>query len=178
MINDTTVGFNATQFTIDVLDNLANAAANGLAPTNRETSMCIVNAVKSNVNLTDVALIVRAIDRIRRAFTVIVRASSFLYSYATNTEFRFPSNCVRRFVELNFCARCRGQTPPLCSNTCGALVRGCLSSYYSALSQQFDILWNVSRQVLTITNETLHTLFNEERQLVDHAAVVSLYLIY
>ena len=171
VINDTTRAFNATQFAIDVIDNLATAA--GAAGPTRTVSMCIVSTIKSNINQSDVALIVRAIDRIRRSITVLVRATNFLYSYVANTEFTFPNNCVRRFVELNFCARCRGQTPPLCSNTCGALVRGCLSAYYTALSRQYDILWNVSRQILSITNDTLHTLFTEERQLIDHAAVVS-----
>ena len=165
--------FNLTQFATDVIDRLATAAGTALSLGSRNTFTCIQNAIKSNVNQTDVNLFIRTIEKIRRAFTVLDQVTKFLYSYTTTTLFTFPQNCVRRFVELNFCSRCTRRTPPLCSNTCGALIRGCLSAHYTALSRQFDILWNVSRQVLQVANDTLRTLFTEERQLIDHNALVT-----
>ena len=173
VIDENSQSFNLTQFATDVIDRLATAAGTALSFGNRDRSTCIQNAIKSNINQTDVGLFINTIEKIRRAFTVLDQVTKFLYRYTTTTLFTFPQNCIRRFVELNFCSRCTRKTPPLCSNTCGALVRGCLSSHYTALSRQFDILWNVSRQVLQVANDTLRTLFTEERQLIDHNALVT-----
>ena len=172
VIDDSTRDFNVTQFAVDVITALGNAAGRALA-TNLTTRVCVLNAIRNNINQMDVTLITNAIERVRRSFTVLNGMANFLYRYTETTRFRFPGICLRRFVELNFCARCTRQIPPLCSNTCGALLRGCLSSYYSGLARQFDVLWNVSRQVLRISNETLQTVFSEERQLIDRTAAVS-----
>ena len=172
VIDSSTRNFNVTQFAVDVVTALGNAAGQALT-TNLTTRGYVLNAIRNNINQTDVTLITDAIQRMRRSFTVLNSTANCLYRYAVTTQYRFPASCLRRFVELNFCARCTRQIPPLCSNTCGALLRGCLSSYYSALSRQFDILWNVSRQVLRISNETLQTVFSEERQLIDGTAAVS-----
>ena len=172
VIDDNTRALNLTQVVNDIITALGNAAGQRLSRQNMTIQACIVNAIRNNINQSDVELVIRAIEELRRSFTVLDRSSKFFYQYIEGLQFRFR-NCVRRFVELNFCARCTQKTPPLCSNTCGALVRGCLSAYYSALSRQFDILWNVSRQVVTVTNKTLQTLFLEERQLIDQTSAVS-----
>ena len=133
----------------------------------QDVQMCVRRFITNNVNQSDIAIIVRGLMRVQRALNSLDRIADFLYRYRMNTEFRFPQGCVRRFVELNFCARCTRRIPPLCSNTCGALYRGCLSPYYTVLSRQFDILFNVSRQVLRITNNTLQDLFANERNLIE-----------
>ena len=172
VINDNTRDLNINQVVNEIITALGNAAGQRLSQ-NTTVQACIVNAIRNNLNQTDIELVVRAIEELRRAFTVLDRSSKFFYRYIEDLQFRFPRNCVRRFVELNFCARCTQKIPPLCSNTCGALVRGCLSAYYSALSRQFDVLWNVSQQVVMVTNSTLRTLFLEERQLIDQNTAVS-----
>ena len=173
-IDDNTRDLNLNQVINDIVTALGNAAAQHLNVSRDMTAeTCVLNAVRNNLNQSDVELIIRALEELRRAYTVLRRSANFLIQYIEGLQIRFPRNCVRRFVELNFCARCTQKTPPLCSNMCGALVRGCLSAYYSALSRQFDILWNVSRQVVTVTNNTLQTLFLEERQLLNQDSAVS-----
>ena len=174
VIDDSTRDLNLTQVVNNIVTALGDAAGGALAQNNTATQMCILNVIRSNLNQSDVDLVIQAIEDVRRAFTVLRRSANFFQQYVEDLQFRFPRNCVRRFVELNFCARCTQKTPPLCSNTCGALVRGCLSAYYSALSRQFDILWDVSRQVVMITNSTLRSLFSEERQLIDETTAVSI----
>ena len=177
VIDDNTRALNLTQVVNDIITALGSAAGQHLSRQNMTIQACIVNAIRNNVNQSDVTLVIRAIEELRRSFTVLDRSIKFFYQYIEGLQFRFPRNCVRRFVELNFCARCTQKTPPLCSNMCGALVRGCLSAYYSALSRQFDILWNVSHQVVMVTNNTLQMLFLEERQLIDQTSAVSVQYI-
>ena len=173
VIDDTTRSLNLTEVFNGIVTALGEAAGQRLSRGNNNAQVCILNVVRNNLNQTDIQLVIRAIEDVRRAFTVLRRSANFFQQYVDGLQFRFPRNCVRRFVELNFCARCTQRTPPLCSNTCGALIRGCLSAYYSALSRQFDILWDVSRQIVTITNNTLRTLFFDERRVIDETAAVS-----
>ena len=142
-----------------------------------ETVMCVRDAILDNVNQTDLIALARGLMVVQRAVDTLDRFTDFLYRYRMNTEFTFPRDCVRRFVELNFCARCTRRSPPLCSNTCGALFRGCLSPYYTVLNRQFDLIWNVSRQVLRITNNTLQALFANERNIINIGAAVSLLIV-
>ena len=173
VIDDTTRSLNLTEVVNGIVTALGEAAGQRFSRGNNNTQVCILNVVRNNLNQTDIQLVIRAIEDVRRAFTVLQRSANFFQQYVDGLQFRFPRNCVRRFIELNFCARCTQRTFPLCSNTCGALVRGCLSAYYSALSRQFDILWDVSRQVVTITNNTLRTLFFDERRVIDETTAVS-----
>ena len=163
---------NATMF-IERVSNAIGEAAGQLLGNGSQQVMCVRQLILNNLNRSDVAVLIRGLMMVQRGIRTLDRIADFLYRYRMNTEFTFPRDCVRRFIELNFCARCTRRIPPLCSNTCGALFRGCLSPYYTVLSRQFDILWNVSRQVLRITNNTLQDLFMNERSLVDTVQIVS-----
>ena len=167
---------NVSQLITQISTAIGNAAGQVVAGGNQTIQACVLRLILDNVNQTDIAILVRGLTTVQRAINSLNRIAAFLYRYRMNTEFMFPRDCVRRFVELNFCARCTRRVPPLCSNTCGALFRGCLSPYYTVLSGQFDFLWNVSRQVLRITNNTLQTLFMNERNLINLTQVVSIIL--
>ena len=174
VIDDSTRNLDLNEVVNGIVTSFGEALLQRLNRNSTSARTCVLNALQNSLNQTDIQLVIRTIEDIRRAFTVLQRSANFFQQYVEGLQFRFPRNCVRRFVELNFCARCTQKIPPLCSNTCGALVRGCLSAYYSALSRQFDILWDVSRQVVMITNSTLQALFfDEERQVIDQAAAVS-----
>ena len=164
---------NVSQFISSVNNAIGGAAGLLLGGGNQNVQMCVRQFIVNSVNQSDIAVLIRGLMTVQRALISLDRISDFLYRYRMNTVFRFPQDCVRRFVELNFCARCTRRIPPLCSNTCGALFRGCLSPYYTVLSRQFDILFNVSRQVLRITNNTLQILFTNERNLINIVQVVS-----
>ena len=166
---------NATMF-IERVSNAIGGAAGQRLGNGSEQMMCIRQLLLRNINQSDVAMVIRGLMTVQRGIRSLNRIADFLYRYRMNTQFTFPRDCVRRFVELNFCARCTRRIPPLCSNTCGALFRGCLSPYYTVLSRQFDVLWNVSRQVLRVTNNTLENLFMNQRSLVNTAQIVSISL--
>ena len=168
---------NISQIIMEVTSHVGMAVGTRFGGSNNTARLCIRNALLNNLNRSDIAAITRGLTTVKRGLVLLNRIADFLYQYRMNTNFRFPRNCVRRFVELNFCGRCTRRIPPLCSNTCGALFRGCLSPYYTVLSQQFDVLWNVSRQVLRITNSTLQTLFANERHLINLLGVVSIFVI-
>lgn len=164
---------NVTQIVRMVSASLAAGAGQAVGGGNPDTITCVRDTILRNVNETDITILIQALTNVQKAVKSLDGLTDFLYRYRMNTEFTFPRNCVRRFVELNFCARCTRRTPPLCSNTCGALFRGCLSPYYNVLNRQFDLVWNISRQVLRQTNNSLHMLFSEERNIINVGQIVS-----
>ena len=168
---------NVSQTIMTIASRIGMEAGMRLGGNNDNKSMCVRNTIVNSLNQSDIAVLIRGLTTVKRSLVTLDRFADFLYRYRMNTVFRFPRNCVRRFVELNFCGRCTRRIPPLCSNMCGALFRGCLSPYYTVLSRQFDIVWNVSRQVLRITNNTLQTLFANERNLINLNSVVSMFIV-
>ena len=78
----------------------------------------------------------------------------------------FPMKCVERAIEVSYCGRCTDRIPPLCHNTCGALVRGCFAGFYSGLEGEFNNLWNVVRQLFMSMKENIQALVVKAATLV------------
>lgn len=129
--------------------------------------MCIANFIQQRINQTALSLVGRGLGQIRRGVTTTVRILTFLQNYnLTLGNFQPLQRCQERLVELSFCSRCTRRIPPLCSNTCGSLIRACYSPVIDGLRGEFDNLWDVARQVVRATNNTLVQLFSEENPLV------------
>lgn len=175
-ISDTTWSFNTSTFVNQSIVNaLANAAANLHYQGNDTIRICILQQLVSSVNATAYSVMARQLETIRRGLTSLRNIEHFLRNYSQNTSLKFPSQCVNQFVNISFCGRCNEEmVPPLCSRTCGALIRGCYSPYYEALPDQFNILWDVSQQVLDVVNSSLRGLFAEGQRLFNEAMVVSI----
>lgn len=129
--------------------------------------MCITNFIQQRINQTALSLVGRGLGQIRRGVTTIVRILTFLQNYRlTLGNFQPLQRCQERLVELSFCSRCTRRIPPLCSNTCGSLIRACYSPVIDGLRGEFDNLWNVAREVVRATNNTLVQLFSEENPII------------
>jgi len=115
------------------------------------------------------------LQEVRRAITTLIRIGSFLERERRSLQSTSPvQQCIDAFIDLAFCSRCVQKTPPLCLNTCNALIRGCYSPYYTALNRKFDRLWRVVRNILDFTNSTVQDIFNRKRAIKDIASLVSI----
>ena len=81
--------------------------------------------------------------------------------------------CVTRFIDLAFCSRCVRATPPLCFNTCNALLRACYSPYYTVLNRQYNQLWNVVQRTVQVANSTVQGLLTGESVILNIDSIVS-----
>ena len=159
--------YNISAFIQNVTDRLLTLAAQMLAPANTTQQMCVVNLIRQRINQTAANLVGRGLAQIRRGVTSAVRILTFLRNFnLTLGNFQPLQRCRDRLVQLSFCSRCTGRIPPLCSNTCGALIRACYSPFVDGLRGEFDNLWNVTRQVVRATNITLMQIFSEESPIV------------
>jgi len=110
-------------------------------------SSCLIGQIRDGLNQTALAGAGQAIEQVRRSVTRIARIIEFLKRFAESldgfTAEDLSAECVRHFVELSFCGRCTGRLPPLCSNTCGAVIQGCFAGFLSGLRGEFNNLWGV-----------------------------------
>ena len=157
--------FNVTGLVANITQRLETLAGRLLGGTNTTRQMCVINVIRQHVNLTAINQVARGLEQIRQGVSAAFRIYNFLQNYnQTVGNFRPLRQCWERLVQLSFCSRCTRNIPPLCSNTCGALVRACYSPFVAGLRGEFNNLWNVTRQVVRATNNTLVQLFNLERQ--------------
>ena len=175
-INNNSQNFNASRLVQDIVETITQGAGNVISGGRNETlKTCAVQHLNNSISITSYYSMARLLETTQRCMIFLRNVEQFLKQYVRNKNFKFPSNCIERLLTINFCDRCKGNIPPLCSNTCGALIRGCFSPYYSALRNQFDnVLWNVSIQLLEVLNTSLNGLFTEGQRLFNETMVVSI----
>ena len=159
MINNTSRNFTTSEFVQNIIKTTTNSFANLLiGGRNTTIKNCIIEQLNNSVNDNVRSVMASHLETLRKGATSLTIFEQFFRNYNQSNSFEFPNNCVIQLVNISFCGRCKEEIPPLCSNTCGALIRGCYSPYYDALPNQFNILWNVSQQVLEVLNITLQRM--------------------
>ena len=168
------IEFNLREVVEDIFTTLDTAAGNAFSFGNAETATCISRVLQENTNTELVSSIIDDIGQIRMAVTSISRMFSFYDTFnRTLAGFRLGEQCLTGFIERYLCARCTQNVPPLCSNVCGGIVRGCFSPVFNGLQAQFNIMWRVGRQLVDRINSILDTLYTQEDGVIDIAATVS-----
>jgi hypothetical protein len=161
------LAYNVSAFVQNITNHLVDLAAEIFAPGSMTQQTCITSFIRQRINQTALSLVGRHLEQIRRGVTTTARILTFLHNFnLTLGNFQPLQHCQQRLVELSFCSRCMRRIPPLCSNTCGALIRACYSPFVDGLRGEFDNLWSVTRHVVRATNNTLMQLFSEENPLV------------
>lgn len=151
---------NTTQIFMDIVSRIKEAIRDFPLLTSGSKE-CLVQELDKHLNSTGIWSLGRSLENLRRSVTGIVRIFEFLRRFATDLDGfladNLPRQCVRRLLEISFCDRCTGSVPPLCRNSCGALVRGCYAGFLTGLLRQFEDLWFVLRQLV----QGIYTGFSE-----------------
>ena len=165
--------FNVRRFLNSLLDSLHEVLVRQFA-SNSSGQQCIRRIINSRINQNTINDIADQLQEVRRAITTLIRIGSFLERERRRLQNVTPlQQCVNAFIDLAFCSRCIQKTPPLCLNTCNALVRGCYSPYYTALNRNYDRLWRVVRDILSVANSTVQDILTGEGAIVDIGSLVS-----
>lgn len=166
--------FNPRRFAQSLGEILDKLIVRGLVAQYPEEEQCIQSNAPGSLNSEAVADLAKLVQELRRAVSTLRRIGAFLGTQKTRlSRATILQACVSRFIDLSFCSRCSKKTPPLCFNTCNALVRGCYSPYYTTLNRQYSRLWSVVRQVLRIANTTIKDVLETEKEIIDYETLVS-----
>ena len=165
--------FNVRRFLNSLLDSLHEVLVRQFT-SNSSGQQCVRRIINSRINQNTINDIADQLQEVRRAITTLIRIGSFLERERRRLQNVTPlQQCVNAFIDLAFCSRCIQKTPPLCLNTCNALVRGCYSPYYTALNRNYDRLWRVVRDILSVANSTVQDILTGEGAIVDIGSLVS-----
>lgn len=161
---------NTTQIFVDIVEQI-EATIRNIDILNDMQKECIIQELRDHIRQSGLVTLGRTLEVLRRSFSGITRIFQFLNGFTRNldgfTLESFPAECLNRFTELSICGRCRSRIPPLCRNSCGALVRGCFAAFYSGLEKEFDNLWAVLRQLVEMAARGVRELFEAENDLLD-----------
>ena len=96
------------------------------------------------------------LTQIRRSFTALRRLRNHvnLTILPDIVAIRPTNSCITSFIDAR-CQACMEDIPDNCQGACNALVYGCLAPFREGLEGQFNLLWSITDQILTITNEML-----------------------
>ena len=129
---------------------------------------CIGEGLLNRVNRTVQNRIANNLEELRRAVTAIRRIRIFyqqLRDNLTDPSTRVLNECARFFVNLR-CAGCRQEIGDTCRATCLTVLRACFSPYYSQLTGQLNVLWNVSSQSISAANRLTMALGRDPTRLL------------
>ena len=170
--------FNVRRFLNSLLDTVHEVLVRQFA-SNSSGQQCVRRVINSGINQNTVNDIADQLQEVRRSITTLIRIGSFLERERRRLQNVTPlQQCVNAFIDLAFCSRCVQKTPPLCLNTCNALVRGCYSPYYTALNRNYDRLWRVVRDILSVANSTVQDILTGESGIIDIGSLVSEAIMY
>ena len=163
--------FNVRGFVDSLLDSFSDVLEETYESASED---CISGVIRSQLNQNAVNDMVTQLQEIRRSITTLRRIGRFLQrQLGTLQGETILQECVTRFIDLAFCSRCVQATPPLCFNTCNALLRACYSPYYTALNRQYNQLWDVVQRTVQVANSTVQGLLTGESVILDIDSIVS-----
>lgn len=165
--------FNIRRFLNSLLDSVHEVLVRQFV-SNSSGQQCVHRVINSGINQNTINEMADQLQEVRRSITTLRRIGFFLERERRRLQNVTPlQQCVNAFIDLAFCSRCIQKTPPLCLNTCNALVRGCYSPYYTALNRNYDRLWRVVRDILSVANSTVQDILTGEDAILDIRSLVS-----
>ena len=161
-INPATDRFNYSAAVLQTLGALKNAIKNANSSSNMQA--CVENQYPSILNAIQQPLNKFAMDiaSVRNASTLFYFIDQYLVNVTDQIITMVPptDQCTNILLKLT-CAKCY-KPIKLCNNICGAAAKGCLAPYVAALNPQFNILWDVTSQLVQFLNKTLTDMFAQQ----------------
>ena len=151
--------------TFNVVQNVRQWIENGLYRIANSSSnpTCVSVQVASILNSADVDAIVKDVSFLRNASSVFYLIDQYIANISDTILSLVPPSdqCANALLKLT-CSKCQQTIAKLCRNVCGAAAKGCFAPYYTVLNPQFNILWNVTSQLVQFLNKTLSDMFSKQ----------------
>lgn len=150
---------------------VVNQLLSGLIQAIRNTASGSVNktciALQGEATLAAQRAVLEAfakdIASLRNASTLFYFIDQYLVNMTDNLLTKVPPSeqCANILLRLT-CSKCQKNIDKLCKSFCSAAAKGCFAPYLAALNPQFNILWDVTKQLISFLNTTLTDMFNQQ----------------
>ena len=165
------VAFNTQGFTEGYIRSIINSIVGPLiASFNSTQQTCVTEFFLGLVNSSAKYMLDNSIDEFRRASSALLNISKwFNNSLDSLTRYFTPLDiCVNAFITLR-CESCVRNIPPLCRGVCNSVIYGCYAVFQNGLKGQFNVLWNVTNQLINISKEAVYNISEMSNQVLPHA---------
>ena len=149
------LNFNFTQYVANLTGSLIDGFTLAKIK-NQAQQMCADALLHEHMNTTSIANVGRSFSKLQRVYHTLTHLRTFvdeLIMDFTNVFQYTPSEQCLDALLSQSCGRCRQNIPTLCNSVCSAVVIGCQSPVQDGLRYQFDAVWNITRQLFSMTGE-------------------------
>ena len=122
-----------------------------------EQSECVRRALEPYINRTTKDQVDESFEEFRRAITSLNKIVLWYnHTFLPNLETYFTplDACVNAFIRLQ-CRKCIENIAPLCRGICSDVAYGCYGIIENGFRGQFNVLWNVTSQLVNISRTSL-----------------------
>ena len=144
---------------------------------NHANASCIAQQVQGSLNQAAIAAVGQDLALLRNITTSLFTINAQVKNITRTLLSKVPpaNQCIMALLKQT-CSKCQKTIPKLCRNVCGAVVKGCFAPYVAALNPQFNILWNVTAQLVQFLNATLTDLFTQQALILNRTLLVMVLL--
>ena len=122
---------------------------------------CVRKELLTQVNQTAKNIIDESLKELRRAATTLSRTKFwFTNQFLPNLTSYFVgrNRCADTFLNLTICPACHADIAELCKPVCSAVIYGCYAVVQNGLRGQFNVLWNITNQLINISRNAARTI--------------------
>lgn len=133
---------------------------NATPPLNEGRLACVHEQLNALVNRTTKTRIDRSVQQLRLAVEALRRIHMWFdttFIPSLRMSFTPLDACVNALIQLQ-CQECVENIPSLCRGVCNSVIYGCYAVIKNGWSGQFNVLWNVTDQLVKISREAVRNV--------------------
>ena len=122
-----------------------------------EQKKCLQTLLHDHVSNDSIEKTAQGFRHLQFIFQSLSKVDKFLSEFqVSNSTSYYPSEQCLEAIVMQYCPHCVQHIPPLCGSTCVQLASACQSPLYESLLPQFNVLWNISRQLVLMTQSLMN----------------------
>lgn len=167
--NSANMSYNFTAFASDLAFELVDLFITKVdIPINQKT--CLREIILKEIELDALQKVGEAMKELQLVYQTFMKINAFLTNLRVDSIGYLPSEQCLEALLTQQCEQCKSNIPALCEDVCTSVNIGCLSPIQDGLQSQMEVLWNVSRQLTSLTQNLMEQILRTHQPSILHAS--------
>ena len=160
------LSFDFEKFVYNLTSTLVDMFTQAL-PYSSNQIQCLDNLIHEYINSEHIKNIGQSFKQLQYVMQSLKKITNLLVQFRKPNSLKFlPSNQCIEAVLKQYCSSCVRNIPKLCESVCVPVVSACQSPVYEGLKPQLEAVWNVSRQLLKLTQSLMNQTLRVDGPLI------------
>ena len=160
------LNFDFEKFVHNITSTLVDIFTQAL-PYPGDQIQCLDNLLHEYINSEHIKNIGQSFKQLQYVMQSLKKITNFLIQFRKPNSLQFlPSNQCIEAVLKQYCSSCVRNIPKLCESVCVPVISACQSPVYEGLKPQLEAVWNVSRQLLELTQSLMNQTLRVDGPLI------------